>query len=131
MNNIFSEMERVVDALTGPLGEYAPRCRHLMVDYKDKTGRDLHQEILTLHHPAGTDEALVESVKVEAAQKGCRLIALAECVEDGVWKVLYLSPGYLEEYAEEMGLTMPKDIPAALEAAGLHPVNLEELKHGR
>lgn len=50
---------------------------------------------------------------------------------NGVWKVLYLSPGYLEEYAEEMGLTMPKDIPAALEAAGLHPVNLEELKHGR
>ena len=30
MDDIFSDMERVVDALTGPLGDYAPRRRHLV-----------------------------------------------------------------------------------------------------
>ena len=43
---------------------------------------------------------------------------------------LYIAPGYLEEAAKELGRSIPKDIPAALEAAGLHPVNLEELKYG-
>lgn len=131
MDNIFSDVERVLSALTAPLGDYAPRRRHLVADYKDTAGRDLHQEFLTIQHPKGTDEALVDSIKAELTRIGCRLTALAECKADGMWQALYLSPGYLEEYAAETGLTMPKDIAAALSAAGIHPVNLEELKRGR
>ena len=52
-------------------------------------------------------------------------------MEDGTGRALYLAPGYLEEFAAEMGLTMPEDIAAALTAAGVHPVNWEELTHGR
>ena len=73
----------------------------------------------------------MESVKAEVAQKGCRLTALAEYIEDGAWKALYLSPGYLEECAAELGLKIPINIGEALDAIGIHPVNLEELKHGR
>lgn len=38
MDNVFSDLEQVVEALTGPLGDYAPLRRHLMVDYKDEAG---------------------------------------------------------------------------------------------
>ena len=31
MDNVFSDLEQMVEALTGPLGDYAPRRRHLMV----------------------------------------------------------------------------------------------------
>lgn len=40
---------------------------------------------------------------------------------------IYLAPGYLEEAAAEWGLTMPDDLSAALIAAGIRPVNWEEL----
>lgn len=46
-----------------------------------------------------------------------------------VMAALYLAPGHLEEFAAEMGLTMPENI-AALTAAGVHPVNWEELAYG-
>ena len=131
MDNIFSDMAQMMDALTEPFGDYAPRRRHLLADYKDKEGRDYHRELMTWHSPGATDKALVESVRAEVAQKGCRLTALAECVEDGSWKALYLSPGYLEEYAAEIGLTLPSNIGETLDKAGINPVNLEELKHGR
>ena len=58
------------------------------------------------------------------------LTALGELLEGGGTAVLYMAPGYLEEFAAEMGLTMPQDIAAALSAAGVHPVNWEELTHG-
>lgn len=125
MNNIFSGMERVADALTGPLGDCVPRCRHLMVDYKD--GIDLHQEVLVLHPNGATDESLVKSIKEQLPG----LAAIAELLPDDKWSALYIAPGYLEEYAAEMGLTLPPNIGETLDNAGIHPVNLEELRHGR
>ena len=124
MDDIFSDMERVVDALTGPLGDYAPRRRHLMVNYKD--GTDFHQEILVLHPNGATDESLVQSIKKQLPG----LTAIAELSPDGKWSALYIAPGYLEEYAAEIGLTLPPNIGETLDKAGIHPVNLEELKHG-
>lgn len=128
MDNIFSDMAQMMDALTEPLGDYAPRRRHLLADYKDKEGRNYHQELMTWHN--ATDKALVESVKAEVARMGFTLSALLEYQDGSKVAALYIAPGYLEETAKELGRPIPKDISAALEAAGLHPVNLEELKHG-
>lgn len=130
MDDIFSDVERVMAALCEPLGDCAPRCRRLVADYKDSTGRDLHQELVTWHDRRATDEALVQSIREALAGNGCKLTALAEYIENGKANTLYLAPGYLEEFAAEMGLTMPENIAAALTAAGVHPVNWEELTHG-
>ena len=70
------------------------------------------------------------AIREALAGNGCKLTALAEYMEDGAGRALYLAPGYLEEFAAEMGLTMPENIAAALTAAGVHPVNWEELTHG-
>ena len=126
MDNIFSDMVQMMDALTKPFGDYAPRRRHLLADYKDKEGRDFHQELMTWSN--STDTALVEAVKADMARSGFALSALMEYQDGGSVAALYIAPGYLEETAKELGRPIPKDIPAALEAAGLHPVNLEDLK---
>lgn len=130
MDDIFSDVERVMAALCEPLGDCAPRCRRLVADYKDSAWRDLHQELVTWHDRRATDEALVQSIREALAGNGCKLTNLAEYMEDGAGRALYLAPGYLEEFAAEMGLTMPENIAAALTAAGVHPVNWEELTHG-
>lgn len=130
MNNILNDAVRAMDALCKPLGEYAPRARRLIADYKDKDGTDLHQELVAWHDQRAADETLVQSIRDALAGSGCRLTALAEYMEDGTGRALYLAPGYLEEFAAEMGLTMPEDVAAALTAAGVHPVNWEELVEG-
>lgn len=130
MDNILNDAIRAMDTLCKPMGEYAPRARRLVADYKDKDGADLHQELVTWHDRQATDEALVQSIRDALAGHGCRLTALAERLEDGTVRALYLAPGYLEEFAAEMGLTMPEDMAGALTAAGIHPVNWEELAHG-
>ena len=126
MDNIFSDMAQMMDALTEPFGDYAPRRRHLMVDYKDKEGQDYHQEVLVLHPNGATDKSLVQSIKEQLPG----LTAIAELSPAGKWSALYIAPGYLEEYAAEIGLTLPPNIGETLDKAGIHPVNLEELKHG-
>lgn len=125
MDNVFSDLEQVVEALSGPLGDYAPHRRHLMVDYKDEAGMDFHQELLVLHPNGATDKSLMQSIKEQLPG----LTAIADLLPDGKWSALYIAPGYLEEYAEEIGLTLPPNIGETLETAGIHPVNLEELKH--
>ena len=59
------------------------------------------------------------------------LTALGELLEDGGARVLYLAPGYLDEAIREMGLKVPEDMTSAMRRAGVHPVNWEELVHGR
>ena len=127
MDNVFSDLEQMVDALTEPFSDYAPRRLRLMVDYKDETGMDFHQEVLALHPNGATDESLVQSIK----EKLPGLTAIAELLPGDKWSALYIAPGYLEEYAAEIGLTLPPNIGETLDNAGIHPVNLEELKNGR
>lgn len=105
MSGFFEDMDRVMDLLLTPLGDLAPRCRKLMVDYKAPDGQDWHQELVTLHHPGAGDAALVESIRDSLAERGCQLTALGEA-----GKILYMAPGYLEECAAEMGL--PDDTAA-------------------
>lgn len=107
MDSIFPDMAHMMDALTEPLGDAAPRRRHLMADYKDAEGRDYHRELMSWHSPGAADEALVGSVRAELAGRGYKLTALAERAASGTWRVLYLVPGYLEEYAAEAGRPMP------------------------
>lgn len=130
MDDIFSGAERAVQALCGPVGDFAPRCRRLVADYKDGGGTDFHRELMALHGENVTDEALVESIRGELAGAGYILTALGESLEGGRGRVLYLAPGYMEEAMAEMGLTMPKDLIAALETTGAgRPVNWRELFH--
>ena len=91
MDNVFSDLEQMVDALTGSLGDYAPRCRHLIVDYKDKAGTDFHQEVLVLHPNGATDESLVQSIKEQLPG----LTAIAELLPDGKWSALSTPPPVL------------------------------------
>lgn len=80
MDDIFSDVERVMAALCEPLVGCAPRCRRLVADYKDSTGRDLHQELVTWHDRRATNEALVQSIREALAGNGCKLTALAEYI---------------------------------------------------
>lgn len=113
--------------LMEPLGAYP---RRLLADYKDPSGQDFHQELVTLHPPGETDEALVESIREALAAQGYALTALLEIPEDTPPRALYLGRGYLMEYLDELGLPVPADMEAALKTAGIHPVNWEELVCG-
>lgn len=126
MHNI-SDAERVIDAVCAPLGEYAPRKRRLIVDYKDSKGEDYHEELIGWHIQGTTDESLVEQVRADLKRRGYEVTAILELCEDGRGNVLYLTLGTLREVAAQNELTMPEDLSARLEAAGIHPVNWEEL----
>lgn len=101
----FSDAEKLIDSLCEPFGDYAPKKRCLIADYKDANGTDANQYLTVYHNRNSTDESLVESVRQDLAGQGCTLTALGE-------------------------FTAPEDIAAALTAAGVHPVNWEELTHG-
>jgi len=130
MDDAFFKTEIMMDSVCHALGDYGPKKRCLIVDYKDRHGTDFNQDLTVWHSQTASDEALVESVRRDLAQRGYTLTALAELMEDGKARALYLARGYLEEFAAEMGLTMPHDMAAALAYAGVHPVNWEELTHG-
>lgn len=130
MSDIMNDAAEAMNLLCKPLGDYAPRVRRLIADYKNKKGADLNRELVTCHDRRVTDEALVESVRESLAEGGYTLTALMEFLDDGTPVALYMGRSYLEEYFEELGLTMPGDLAAALTAAGVHPVNFEELTHG-
>ena len=75
MDDIFSDVEWAMAALGEPLGNYAPRCRRLVADYKDSAGKDLHQDLVTWHDRRATDEALVQSIREALAGNYCRCIS--------------------------------------------------------
>ncbi len=82
-----------------------------------------HSRPLTVWQKRGTpDQSLLESVRNDLAKSGYKLKALWELLEDGNTTALYL-----EESMAELGLTVPADIAAALNARGLHPLNWDEL----
>ena len=125
------KVEILMDTFCQSMGGYALQKRRLIADFKDRGGRDINQGLTIWHNRGASDQSLVESVRVDLARSGCTLTALAELLENGGAKVLYLAPGYLEETMREMGLTMPEDIPTAMRAAGCCPVNWEELARSR
>lgn len=124
------KVEIMMDALCRSMGGYGPRKRHLIADYKDRRGKDMNQDLTVWHSRGASDKSLVESVRCDLARQRYALTALGELLEDGSTRALYPAHGYLEEFAAEMGLTMPEDMTAAMKAAGCHPVNWEELTQG-
>lgn len=129
MEDTFCGTEIMMDSVCHALGDYGPQKRHLIADYKDRHGTDFNQDLTVWHSRTASDEALVESVRRDLAQRGYTLTALGEYTGDGKGRALYLRPGYMEESMAEMGLPMPADLMAALDAAGSRPVNWRELVH--
>ena len=123
--------EIMMDSLCQAMGDSALRKRRLIVDYKDSSGQDINQDLTVWHSPQAADKSLVESVRGDLARSGYTLTSLGELLEDGGARVLYLAPGYLDEAIREMGLKVPEDMTSAMRRAGVHPVNWEELVHGR
>jgi len=121
------KVEILMDALGQAMGDYALQKRRLLADYKDRQNRDRNQSLTVWHSRNASDAALVESVRRKLTQSGYTLAALWELRSDGSTKALYLAPGCLEACAAEMGFPMPQDMAASLTAAGIHPVNWEEL----
>lgn len=127
MNNNVTAAEAVFDALTAALGDYAPRKRHLLLDFKDSHGQDRNMNVLTYHNPKTTDEIIVKVLKNQLRSEGGRLSAVSEVLEDGTGRCLYCAPGFLEESMVEQGYLVPADMKAAMEKSGFHPINWKEL----
>lgn len=130
MNDVFTDMARVMELFIKPMGAYAPRLRRLIVDYKDSGGADYNHDLLLLCPPEDTDKKLVEDIRNSLSGQGFTLTSLAEVAGDSA-RVLYLHPRYLREAIEEQGMPVPEDMAANMASAGIHPVNWEEFVHGR
>ena len=126
MSNI-SDVERAIDTVCAPLGEYAPKKRRFLVDYKDRNGDDFHEDLIGWHPLGMTDQSIVELVRSDLKQRGYELTGVMEFCEDGSQNTLYLSPVVLREIMIQYGLTIPEDFRGCLEGKGIRPVNLEEL----
>lgn len=121
-------------AMAAPLGDHAPRCRLLSIDYKDCHGTDFSQDIAAGQNPGMTDGQMVELIREQYANQGFTVSAITEITETAsgiIPRALYIRPGFIEEGFEEQGFPVPEDLSAALSYAGIHPVNWEELVHGR
>lgn len=134
MSEIFNsdllKYAQVFKIMTAPMGDYAPRCRLLSIDYKNQNGADCSQDIAIGQAPGMTDERMVELVREQYAGVGLNVSAIIEVTDTGAPHVLYIKRSFLEEDMTEHGLPVPRDMAVALTAAGIHPVNWEELTHG-
>jgi len=134
MNKLFDatllQYAQVFSMIAAPLGDQAPRCRLLTVDYKSADGADHCQDIATGQGRDTTDKRLVELIQGQYAGMGFTVSAITEVIvmDDGLgWNSLYIRPGFMEESLRENGVPVPKDMAAAMEAVGICPVNSEEL----
>ena len=112
-------------AISAPVG-LAKKWR-LILDFKDADGQDKNTDVMVVSPYRTTDESVVEHIKQDIANQGGKLSALAEVMDDGATRLLYLAPGYLEECLTEKGLPFPSDIKAHMKKLGNLPVNYEEL----
>lgn len=120
-------VEIMMEALCRSMGDYAPRKRRLIADYKDHCGNDLNQPLTVWHHREASDKDLVESVRSELFQKGFTLCALWELQEGARISLLYLAPGYVEAALREMSRKAPENpADAALEEAAARLEDMQE-----
>lgn len=136
-NEIFNsdllKYAQVFKTMAAPLGDHAPRCRLLSVDYKNKADVDCYQDIAVGQNPDMTDGRLVELVRQQYTGMGFTVSAITEIVmvdDVAATNSLYIKPGFLEETMMENGLPVPHDMAGALAYAGISPVNLLELVGG-
>lgn len=131
MNNTMSAAEVMFDTLSAVMGDYAPRKRRLLLDFKDDHGHDRNMDAIVWHNPKTTDETVVKALQKQMRSEGGRLSAVSEVLEDGTGYCLYCAPGFLEESMVEQGYPVPADMKAAMEKSGFHPINWEELVYGK
>lgn len=131
MNNTMNAAEVMLDTLSAVMGDYAPRKRRLLLDFKDDHGQDRNMDAIVWHNPKTTDETVVRMLKEQLCSDGGRLSAISEVLEDGTGYCLYCAPGFLEETMMEHGYPVPADMKAAMEKSGFHPINWEELVNGK
>ena len=115
-------------AISAPVG-LAKKWR-LILDFKDADGQDKNTDVMVISPYRTTDATIVAHIKHDIAKQGGKLSALAEVIDNGSIRSLYLAPGYLEECLTEKGLPIPSDLKANFDKAGLHPVNYDELVKG-
>lgn len=131
MNNTMSAAEVMFDTISAVMGDYAPRKRRLLLDFKDDHGQDRNMDAIVWHNPKTTDETVVKALQKQMRSEGGRLSAVSEVLEDGTGYCLYCAPGFLEESMVEQGYPVPADMKAAMEKSGFHPINWEELVYGK
>ena len=113
MDKHLSDFDILMNCLLEPLGDYAPKRRYLLLDYKDSSGADIHHAALQYVPRGVTDRDLVRLFREDLARQGYRLSSICEPLEDGGIAILYAAPGFLEECFSDQGLPVPDDIPSA------------------
>ncbi len=108
-----------------PLGDYAPRCRYLLIDYKDAAGVDHNLDAVLYQPRTVSDEMLVNCIRQEYEKQGLTVSAISDV---RAYQILYVRPGFLEECARDCGFPIPTDIATNAKAAGIHPANWNELE---
>ena len=118
--------EAVFDAIFKGFGDYAPKKRRLVIDFKDGNGTDLNRELLTMQPIGTTLKQLIDSIRLEISATGGKLMGVTELTNAP--RLIYIAPGYLEETMTEMGFQIPTDVEAAVKSdPTFQPVNLDEL----
>ena len=54
MNNTMNAAEVMLDTLSAVMGDYAPRKRRLLLDFKDDHGQDRNMDAIVWHNPKTT-----------------------------------------------------------------------------
>ena len=101
----------MLDTLSAVMGDYAPRKRRLLLDFKDDHGQDRNMDAIVWHNPKTTDETVVRMLKEQLCSDGGRLSAISEVLEDGTGYCLYRL--MLKDYPDVM------DIGQMCEALGV------------
>ena len=76
MNNTMNAAEVMLDTLSAVMGDYAPRKRRLLLDFKDDHGQDRNMDAIVWHNPKTTDETVVRMLKEQLCSDGGRLSAV-------------------------------------------------------
>lgn len=121
---------KVQNLLFAPLvevmGDKAPRCSMIGVDYKNGSGVDCSTYAVIMRPAKLTDEVLVKHIRDDMEGKGFELSGVHEYVEGEPPRLIYVKRSFFEETMMEMGVSIPKDLKGALDAFGYHPINLED-----
>lgn len=126
----FFDIMRAQNLILAPfieaMGNNAPKCSVIGVDYKNESGVDCSTYAVIARGPSLTDKVLVENFQKDMAQKGFELSGVHEYAEGEAPRLIYVKRSFFEETLMEMGVSAPKDLKAALEDCGYHPINLED-----
>lgn len=131
MSNDTNPTAALLDAVFEPFGDYAPKKRWVIIDFKGPGGEDRNINTYLYCDRAFTEAMIIQVLKDQITSEGGRLSAVSEVIEDEAGhqtgRCLYCAPGFLEETMRERGLPFPEDMKTAAEAAGFHPINWDEL----